>query len=225
MTETAILEEAVEEEKTGVAKAKSRLRLPWLHRKSAADAEESPVTEQENLTGSDPAPLAYRTFSPKVAPGLTAAGGALAILGGLGQWVRATRVVTEGLQPELVDFSMGYDDAEGVTMAVFGGIAMLTSFFWLRRRPVFKVVPSIAIKLIPVLVSLAIVGLAVWELPLIDRSAQGLAQQAIDRADFVSFHAGLGWGAWCLIVAAVLLFLGTFVGILREFDLKRGTAA
>ena len=86
-------------------------------------------------------------------------------------------------------------------------------------------VPALAIKLVPALASLAIVGLAAWELPLIDRSANALAQQAIEDANFTTFHAGLGWGAWCLVVAGVLLFLGTFVGILREIDLKRGAAA
>ena len=225
MGETATLEEAVEEEKTGTAEAKSRLRLPWPRRKSTDSAHETPEAEEELGEPAEPAPLAYRTFSPKLAPGLTAAGGAFAILGGLGQWVRATRVVTEGMEPEVVNFSMGYQDPEGLTMAVFGAVALITSVFWLRQRPLFKVLPSLVLKLLPTLASFAIIGLGAWELVLIDRSAQSLAQNAIEQADFVSFHAGLGWGAWCLVVAAVLLFLGTFVGILREIDLKRGTAA
>jgi hypothetical protein len=116
---------------------------------------------------------------------------------------------------------MGYNDPEGLTIAVFGALAVLTALLWTRQRPIFKVVPAFVMKLIPLLLSLAIVGLAAWQLPLIDRSAQTLAAEAVQDASFSNFHAGLGWGAWCLIVAGVTLFLGSVVGIFRELDLRR----
>jgi len=216
--ETA-LKEAVVEESPGEAKPGRRLRLPWPRKERAATVamEKGDDTVEE----AEPSPLAYRTFSPKLAPAATAIGGALAILGGLGAWVRATQVETEGLPAEQVAVQMGYNDAEGLAIAVFGGLAVLTALLWIRKRPLFKVVPAFVVKLVPLLLSLAIVGLSAWQLPLVDQAAQELARQAIEDANFTNFHAGLGWGAWCLVVSAVVLFLGCAVGTLRELDLRR----
>lgn len=213
------LKEAVVEESPEETKPGRRLRLPWprKERSSTVDIDNTDETVEEV----EPSPLAYKTFSQKLAPALTAIGGALAILGGLGAWVRATQVETEGLPAEQVAVRMGYNDPEGLTIAVFGALAVLTALLWIRKRPVFKIVPAFVVKLVPLLLSLGIVGLAVWQLPLVDQDAQELAAQAIEAANFTNFHAGLGWGAWCLIVSAVVLFLGCAVGILRELDLRR----
>ena len=156
---------------------------------------------------------------------MTALGGLVAIAGGLGVWVRAVQLETEGLPPEEVATRFGYDSPEGLSIAVFGAVAALTSWMWLRRRPVAKVVPSLVLKLLPLLASVGVIALVAWQLPLIDQEAQALAQEAIADANFVSFHAGLGWGAWCMVAAGILLFLGSIVGILREIDLRKGTAA
>jgi hypothetical protein len=90
---------------------------------------------------------------------------------------------------------------------------------------VFKVVPSLILKVVPLLTSGAAIALIAWQLPLVDAEARQLAADAIERASFFSYHAGLGWGAWCMAAAAVLLFLGSIVGILREIDLRRGKSA
>jgi len=221
--ETA-LAEAVEEngEQAEVADKTRRLRLPWSRRDRAVEAVGETETPQDGAAEEAPevSPLAYKTFSPKLPPALTAFGGLLAIGGGLGAWVRATRVQTEGLAPEQVAVSMGYNDPEGLTIAVFGGVALITALLWLRRKPLFGFLPAFAVKLVPVLASVAVIGLAIWQLPLIDQQAQALAADAIQDASFTAFHAGLGWGAWLMIVASVLLFLGIVIGILREFDLR-----
>jgi hypothetical protein len=221
--EAATLPEAVPDETVEASKPR-RFRVPRLKREQTTEPTTAPETT-DTTPAEEPLPLAYRTFSPKLAPTLTALGGIVAILGGLGVWVRAVEVQTEGLAPEEVFRTFGYNDPEGLTIAVFGAAAVLTSWIWLRQRPVFKVIPSLALKLLPLLSSGAVVALVAWQLPKIDQEARQLASEAIDRAAFFSYHAGLGWGAWCMAAAGVLLFLGTIVGILREIDLRRGKAA
>ena len=225
MGEAATLPEAVPDEAAREPKRAWRIRVPRLRReRSSADPAEA-TSESEPAAAEDPLPLAYQTFSSKLAPTLTALGGLIAIAGGLGVWVRAVRLETEGLPPEEVATQLGYNSPEGLSIAVFGAIAALTSWLWLRRRPVFKIVPSLVTKLLPLLSSAGVIALVAWQLPLIDGEAQALAQEAIADANFVTFHAGLGWGAWCMAAAAVLLFLGSIVGILREIDLRKGKAA
>ena len=160
------------------------------------------------------APTAYRTFSRKLAPGLTAIGGALALAGGLGTWVRATKLVSEGLAAEQTAITMGYEKWPGIAIAVLGGLALLASVTWLMSL--------LIIKMLPVVYSVAIVALVVWQMPLIDDQAAALAADAQNELDFIMFHAGYGWGVWCMLAGAVLLLLGTTAGILREIDVRRG---
>jgi hypothetical protein len=220
MGEPAVTESLPEQDVTQTQRPRRlRLKLPRLTR---AEKPADTSAEEKPAVVSASSPLAYKTFSPKIAPALTALGGILAIAGGLGAWVRAVQIETEGLVAEEVEVVMGYNDPEGLTIAVFGAVALLTSFFWLRRRPVwFKTIPAFVIKLIPILASLGVVGLVAWQLPLIDRQASAMAQEAVERLGFASFHAGLGWGAWTLVVAASALLLATIIGILREIDLRR----
>ena len=162
-----------------------------------------------------PLPAGYRTFSKKLAPGLIAAGAATAVAGALGTWIRTSRVVTEGLAEEQVGAVMGHQADWGRLMAVVAAIALVSSIAWLMR--------TLWLKLASTIVSLAVIGLAAWRLPIIDEHAAGLANQArTGEVDFVSFHAGFGWGAWFLIVGAVMLFLGVSAGIFRELDVRRG---
>jgi hypothetical protein len=195
-----------------------RLKLPRLTR---PEKPTESSTDEKHTSAPTASPLAYKTFSPKIAPGLATLGGVLAIAGGLGAWVRAVQVETEGLAAQEVEVVMGYNDPEGLTIAVFGAVALLTSFFWFRRRPLFSVFPAFVLKLVPILASLGVIGLAVWQLPLIDRQANAMAEEAVERLGFTTFHSGLGWGAWTMVVAACALFLATIIGILREIDLRR----
>ncbi len=160
------------------------------------------------------APTAYRTFSRKLAPGLTAIGGALVSAGALGTWVRATKLVTEGITPEQAAVTMGYEDWPGIALAILGGLALLASVTWLMSL--------LIVKTLPVAYSIAIAALLVWQMPLIDDRAAALAANAQEELDFITFHAGYGWGVWCMLAGAIALLLGTTAGILREIDVRRG---
>jgi hypothetical protein len=142
-------------------------------------------------------------------------GGLLAVAGGLGSWVRATQLVSEGLAAEETANWMGRSSAYGIAIAILGGVAAASSLVWLTRR--------LLLKLLPLATSVAAIVVAVIQLPAIDRVATLWASDAATSdAEFISFHAGLGWGAWLLIVSCVLLALGVVVGTLREIDVRRG---
>jgi hypothetical protein len=159
-------------------------------------------------------PTSYRTFSRKLAPSLTALGGVLVLAGGLGQWVRATKLEAEGLAIEEVGSVWGYEDWPGIGLAVLGALAVAAAATWLMSLRV--------VKLLPVFYTAAIIGLVVWQLPLIDEEAARLATAAREQLDFVTFHSGYGWGAWLMVTGSILLFLGCTAGILREVDVRRG---
>lgn len=137
--------------------------------------------------------------------------------GALGAWIRTSQVVSEGLPEEQVGAVMGYHADWGRAIAVVAALATISSVLWLRRGLIMKLVSSAA--------CLGVIGLAAVRLPVINDQAAGLAYQArTGEIDFISFHAGFGWGAWCLIVGAVALFLGVSAGVLRELDVRRGIA-
>ncbi|MGH2693866.1 MAG: hypothetical protein ACRDJJ_03515 [Actinomycetota bacterium] len=192
------------------ARNRRRLRLPRRLRvlaggRTAEHREAQPIS-----------PTSYRTLSRKVPSSLTALGGTLALLGGLGTWARATQLSAEGVAPEQVRVVMGYSEPAGVAIAVVGGAALLSSVAWLTSR----LLP----KLLPLVLSGTIIGLVAWRIPVIDRTARVWVVDAREGAlDFVSFHAGFGWGAWLMLVATIALGLGVFAGILRELDVRRGT--
>lgn len=161
-------------------------------------------------------PTEYRTFSRKLAPSMNVFGGALAIAGGLGVWVRATELATEGLAPVEVSASMGYAEWTGVAIAALGALTLLSSITWLLRYRI--------LKLLPILYSVGLAVMVGWQLPLIDKDAATLAVQAREQIDFVAFHAGYGWGAWCMLAGAIIALLGSFAGFLRELDVRKGIA-
>ena len=161
-------------------------------------------------------PTEYRTFSRKLAPSLNVFGGGLAIAGGLGVWVRATELASEGLAPVEVSASMGYADWPGVAIAALGALTLISSITWLLRYRI--------LKLLPILYSVGLAVMVGWQLPLIDKDAAALALQAREQIDFVAFHAGYGWGAWCMLAGAVIALLGSFAGFLRELDVRKGIA-
>lgn len=159
-------------------------------------------------------PTEYKTFSRKLAPSLSFIGGALAVAGGLGVWVRATELAQEGLAPVEVASHMGYSEQTGIAIAAVGGALVVSSVVWLLH---FRI-----LKLIPLLSSIALAVLVAAQLPRIDASAAALAERAREEIDFVAFHAGYGWGAWCMLAGAVLAVLGASAGVLRELDVRKG---
>lgn len=159
-------------------------------------------------------PTEYRTFSRKLAPSLNVVGGSLAIAGGLGVWVRATELAQDGIAPVEVATTMGYTQSPGVAIAGLGALLVLGSITWLLRGRI--------LKLLPLLCSIALGVLVGWQLPQIDRDAAALADQARTQIDFIAFHAGYGWGAWCMLAGAVVAVLGSIGGLLRELDVRKG---
>ncbi|MGH2739932.1 MAG: hypothetical protein ACRDH6_05555 [Actinomycetota bacterium] len=157
-------------------------------------------------------PTAYRTFSPKLAPTLTALGALLTIAGGLGTWIRATEIQAEGGDPIEVARVMGFSEGEGWGLAALGLAALVAALTWSVR--------SLLPKAAPILASAALVGFIGWRLSVLDQRAATMADQARAAPDFFSFHAGFGWGAWLMLFAAVLLGLSIVVGVLRELDLR-----
>lgn len=200
--------------------AATTTRLGWRRLIPRLRARATPAEAAASEAGDAPvslSPLAYRTFSRKLAPSMTALGGLAAVAGGLGAWVRATQVVSEGLPEEQVAVEMGHASDVGIAIAILGGIATVSSILWFTRR----LLP----KLFPFLSALATCVLAAWQLPALGRRAGELADAArAGEIDFVSFHAGLGWGAWLLVVACVLLVIGASAGALREVDVRKGVA-
>ena len=172
-------------------------------------------TSEKTATVVAETPTGYRTFSSKLAPSLFVTGGLLAIVGGLGAWIRTSQIVVEGFTEEEVGVVMGHTSTWGRVIAGLGALAAVSAIVWTQKR----LLP----KLASLAIGLGLVGLAAWRLPIINRQAESFADQAITGdTSFIVFHAGFGWGAWCLIAAAVLLFLGVNAGVLRELDLRRG---
>ena len=168
--------------------------------------------------GSSTRPAAgYRTFSRSLAPGLTAAGGALLAAGGLGLHLRATRTLVAGSAPEVTYAAYGYASGSGWLIAVVGALALASAFAWVARSPVARVAPVAAAGLG--------IGLVVWRLRVLDVRAAELVAREQPSPEFVAFHAGFGWGAWLMLVGAVLLGIAVLAGALRELDVRREARA
>lgn len=160
-------------------------------------------------------PAGYQPFSSKLAPGLIALGGTFSLIGALGAWIRTSQVVSEGLPEEQVMAVMGYEADWGRLIALVGGVALVFALVWIRR--------NLLLKLASAAVCIATIVFVILRLSVINDQVAGLAFQArTGDIGFISFHAGFGWGAWCLIVGAVALFLGLSAGFLRELDVRKG---
>lgn len=161
-----------------------------------------------------PAPHAYRTFSPKLAPALTAAGGMAVILAGLGTWIRVAQAVSPRSPLEETGATMGYESPGGWAIAGLGLLMVVASATWflVGWKP----------KLVPVLGALIVGSVAAWRLPAWDRQVQAMVVEAQERLGFAEYHAHFGWGSWSLAIGAVLLFVGAAVGVMREADVRRG---
>jgi len=167
----------------------------------------------------DPAPamtlretaVGYTTFSPRLASSLTAAGGLLAIVGGLGLWVRAVALTTSGIHQTAT--VTGFGHASGWFIAALGCVAVAGM---LVRYPRIRLVAAAASVAAVVLIALRISG--------VSAQASRMAFRAGAEAGraFTAYHAGFGWGTWVMTMAAVLLSLGTIVSLLRWLDERQG---
>lgn len=166
-----------------------------------AAAEHGPV-----LVGSQ---RGYRTFSPGLVISLSMSGAALIVIGALGTWIRATEASSTVALPAEVGVVTGRSHSLGWVVAALGAAALLCSLLW---RASYRRIKGLAVttSLASVLVG---AGTLIW----IDRRAAAMAAGQ-EPGRFVAFHAGFGWGAWCLLVGVILLALGGLVGILRELD-------
>lgn len=163
-------------------------------------------------------PGEYRTFSIKLAPALTAAGGVLLIISSLGTWLRIQKAVLIGKAPTDAAAVMGYHSKSGWVLAILGLFIVLGSVAWFPYswRP----------KLIPILGSLAGILIGGARLVLLNSDANSLAAAAKaglkTKLGFVIYNAGFGWGAWIMLIACALLALGVLAGAMREVDLRKG---
>ena len=199
-------EAAVGDTQPARGKKTGRLKNLFARRKARDEAASKPIA------------AGYKTFSRKLAPSLIALSGALSIAGALGVWIRTSEVATEGLPEEEVGAVMGHTSDWGRVIALVAAVATISAIVWLRR--------NLWLKLASLIACAAVIGLTVWRLPIINDQAAGLAAEArTGTIDFISFHAGFGWGAWLLVIGSVGLFLGVSVGILRELDVRRGIDA
>ncbi|MEX2459032.1 MAG: hypothetical protein WD770_08615 [Actinomycetota bacterium] len=187
-------------------------------RRSAAAPRQEPAlpVAEPDATREDAArpATAYRTFSAKLAPALQATAGALLVAGGLGLHLRATRVAARGLAPEEVLLRWGYASGAGRVIALAGVLAVATAVAWpAHRRPLWKAAPVAA--------AVAGIVLSAMRLRAVDAEAARLVASTEPSPEFISFHAGFGWGAWFLLLGATALALAVLAGSLRELDLRR----
>lgn len=159
----------------------------------------------------------YRPLSAKVPVGMGAAGGILLVVGGLGLHLRATRTIAEGQAAEEVLRVFGSAGRPGWLLAIAGALATAAAVAWKARPLAWKAVPLAATALG--------IGLVVSRLRFLDERAADLVEAEPPSTEFFSFHAGFGWGAWLLLVGAILLALGALAGVLREADVRKGLAS
>lgn len=156
--------------------------------------------------------LEYRGFSRRLPAALAGLGGALAIPGGLGSWIRTSY----GAGPAGAGPSTAFAGASvesGWFLAAIGSAVIAASVLWLRGR--VEVQPLVGSAL------LLAVG-AGWRIALLESRTEQLAREAASSQGVGYFQASYGWGAWLLLVAAVLAALGGVAAILREIDARKG---
>lgn len=156
----------------------------------------------------------YRTFPSKLPVVLTALGGGFIALGSLGASIRASAITRLNEDPTTVRLLMGSDSKAGWIVAGLGVVVIVASFVWFRR--------SVVMKLALIALFVVTAALVAGRLQSFDDRAAIWAEQARRSPDFVGFHAGFGWGAWCMLVGAILAGFGLLIGALRELDLRKG---
>jgi hypothetical protein len=172
----------------------------------------------ELVSSIESAPITeYRPFTAKLPAALTGVGGALAIIGGLGVWIRATVTQPGSRTPEEVERVMGHSEMIGWGIAAFGLLALAASTTWYLSRTLPRLAPLVC--------ALVVAVVTVRQLGLLQDRYKVMVQKAVaaakESASSGFYHAGFGWGAWLLIVASALLALGVLVGLMRELDIRR----
>jgi hypothetical protein len=156
----------------------------------------------------------YVSFSPRLAPILCIVGGLLAIAGGLGAWVQVASVTVLG--SVRTSFLSGTGEGWGWIIAGVGGIVLAcTSLRGARGRLLLEAASIAAVVLLALRIA-AVSSLA---------SRMAFRAAASAGRSFTAYHAGFGWGAWAMTLAAVLLSLGVVVGALRWIDERQGFAS
>ncbi|MGH2692381.1 MAG: hypothetical protein ACRDHM_07730 [Actinomycetota bacterium] len=154
-----------------------------------------------------------RTIPPRLASALTGVGGLLVALGGIGTWIRATSLPTGSTVPEQVSVVTGRSGSGGWILLGIGIVTAIAALAWMASAARLRsIAPSASI--------VAIVFVSV-RLALTDGRAAEMAKEAAATTGIETYHAGYGWGAWLMLVGAVLLSLGILAGGLRELDLRR----
>ena len=169
---------------------------------------------RERVRAHDGEGAGYRTFSARVPALLGIVGGSFGVLGALGTGVRASAVRDVREDPQQVGVIMGYRSGAGWLLAILAVVVMGTALGWLGRRRLFRSIAAAS--------AIAFVVLAAMRVSSLDRKGAELAAAARRAPDFVGFHAGLGWGAWMLLVALILAGFAALVGAMRALDLRKG---
>jgi hypothetical protein len=82
------------------------------------------------------------------------------------------------------------------------------------RRTIPKLVAGVA--------GLGIGAAIAARLVALDGRAATWADAAQARPSFIGYHAGLGWGAWLMLVGAIVCAFAVLIGVLRELDRRKG---
>ncbi|MFN2544405.1 MAG: hypothetical protein ABR600_07530 [Actinomycetota bacterium] len=181
---------------------------------------EAPVTDRTGFAWSKPdfgSPErgeTYRTFPLRTASILVASGGMLAVIGGLGTWLRAVELKSEGLAPQPAGTLWGYTEPSGKAIAIFAAVTVFIAAVVLIR----DVLPRFALEGS----ALALFAALLARLVSLNARTGSIVDAARQDPNFLSYNAGFTWGAWLMLLAAVLVFLGLLVGALRQIDLMRG---
>ena len=156
----------------------------------------------------------YRTFPARLPAVLSLIAGAFGVLGALGAGVRASAVAAVRDEPRQVGVVMGHGDVTGWVLAGLALLVALSAVAWIGRRKILKLGAAGA--------ALAFAILTGVRLGSFDRRAAELAEAAQRNPDFAGYHAGLGWGAWLLLAAAMVATFALLVGVLRSLDFRKG---
>jgi hypothetical protein len=156
----------------------------------------------------------YRTFPARLPASLAAAAGALVSVGALGAALRATALTDPREDPRQVAVLMGYRQGAGRLLSILGALLACSALAWLGRRAL----PKLAAAALALLVAI----LAARWLGHLDALAARWADAARARPAFLGYHAGLGWGAWLVLLGAIVAGFAVLVGGLRALDLRRG---
>lgn len=169
---------------------------------------------RERVRANQAAGAVYRTFPARLPAVLCMLAGVSGVLGALGAGVRASAVATAREEPKQVGVLMGHSDVTGWVLAVLAVLLGLSAIAWLGRRKGLKLGAAGA--------AIAFVVLAGLRLGSLDRRGALWAEAAQRQPNFVGYHAGFGWGAWLLLIAAILATFALLVAALRAFDLRKG---